>query len=59
MREDMLFGETLSFWLELKMQADKLNYTDLIRDNAKLRAKVSYYENMFNQVNKYREVVDA
>lgn len=59
MVEDCFMGQPISFWMELKYKSDMLNVTDILRENALLRAKVSYYEDMINKMNSWREVNSA
>jgi hypothetical protein len=40
----MFLGEEYEFWLALKERADRLDATNLIREIAVLRSKVSFYE---------------
>ena len=52
-------GEELSYWIELKKTVQE-NYKDndsLIRENGKLRAKVSYYETKLNEMLRYKKII--
>lgn len=49
----MFMGETLQFWVELKAKSENLDVTYLIRENAELRAKVSYFEDMIKKANQF------
>ena len=54
---DTYLGHPASYWLELKMQAEKLSYTDLIQELADLRAKLGMYESSYERLSKHREVL--
>lgn len=59
MVEHCFMGQPISFWRELKYKSDMLNVTEILRENALLRAKVSYYEDMINKMNSWREANSA
>lgn len=44
-------GEEASFWQELKYKSDVLGVTDYIREIAKLRGKLDFYESRIKQMN--------
>lgn len=54
--EGHFLGEPLSFWAELKKTADAENTVELIRENARLRALVSFYEDKIDQMVRFRSV---
>lgn len=53
---DTYLGETAETWLELKRKALELDVMPLIRENASLRAKVSYYEARLDDIKRFREI---
>ena len=56
--QDLLFGETAAFWIELKKRAETLDVTTLMRDIADLSAKVAYYENRLDEIQRFRKSVN-
>lgn len=54
---DLYLGHTASYWLELQLQADKLDYSRLIKELADLRSKLGMYESSHDQLVKQREVL--
>ena len=54
---DLYLGEPMTYWVELKRQADKNNTRDLIFEIASLRAKVSFYEDRVSQMNHFKQQV--
>ena len=52
-------GETIGFWIELKAKADTLDVAYLIRENAAMRAKVSYFDDMVRRAGEFKSVVDG
>jgi hypothetical protein len=51
-------GHDVEYWIELQSMVDKIDGTTLMSENAKLRAKVSYYEQCIKEMNDYREHVN-
>lgn len=60
--EDLFLGEPPSYWLELKRQLElqegSLDIKHLIRSNAVLLAKVSYYEARVKDMLRYQTVLE-
>jgi len=54
----MFLGETYDYWIELKSRVDDLGVDHLLRDLAKLSAKVHYYETEIARLNAFRESVN-
>lgn len=52
-------GHPMTFWLELKLQVDKLGSHDIIRELADLRSKVAMYESHYDRLQTEKEVVDG
>jgi hypothetical protein len=44
--ESMFMGRSFDYWLELQRQADMLSISDVIEENARLRAKLLLYERL-------------
>jgi hypothetical protein len=61
MAETEFLGRPLSYWMHLKKTIEShpggLELSDLIQENASLRAKVSYYESLIERANNYRTTV--
>jgi hypothetical protein len=55
MNIDLFMGKPLNYWVELQNKADELNVSDLILDNAMMRAKVSFYEAKLNSMFSYMD----
>ena len=51
---DTFLGEPVSFWVELKKRADKLEVNDLLRDLAELSARVHFYEMHIDRMEQFR-----
>jgi hypothetical protein len=56
---DLFLGEPVAYWVELKASAEKLNATELLKSNALLRAKVSYYEDAIHKMIVFKDRVDG
>lgn len=58
---NFFLGEPLSYWVELKRLVTEVppEVNDLIRENASLRAKVTYYEDKIRQMSNYGSTVDG
>ena len=54
---DLYLGHPTSYWLELKLKADKLNYVELVEEIADLRAKLGMYERHYERLDKERGVL--
>jgi len=46
-------GENVSYWMEAKRQIETIEADHLFREIAKLRAKVSFYENRLKELNDF------
>ena len=57
-RLNKFLGEDVSFWYELRQKAETLGSVDTIRDNARLRAKVSHYEQKIREMVSFGSLVD-
>jgi hypothetical protein len=56
--QSTFLGESYDYWFELKKRADELGVDHLLRDLAKLSAKVNYYETQIKRLNDFRESVN-
>lgn len=57
---DQFMGEDLRTWMEIKRYKDKelsADQVDLIKENAALRAKVSFYESKLDLMVQFRETM--
>ena len=54
-----LFGHPFSYWLELQKQVDHLGCDRLMRQLAKANAKVTYYEEMIELMNRMKSTVEG
>jgi len=54
---DLYLGHPASYWLELKLKADKLDYVEMVTEIADLRAKLGMYERHYDKLTKQREVL--
>ena len=57
--EALFLGEPATYWLELQQCAKEMNLTDLLRENARLRSKCSFYESRLKQMQDYQTAVEA
>jgi len=57
--ETLFLGEPASYWLELRQHAEEMNLTDLMRENARLRSKCSFYESRLKQMLDYQTAVEG
>lgn len=56
---DSFMGKPLEYWLALHVQVQERGLDeDLIVENAKLRAIVSFYEDQIRKMTEYREKID-
>jgi ubiquinone biosynthesis protein UbiJ len=46
-------GEDITYWLELRQLAGKMEANELIKEIAELRSKVSFYESRIKQMNQF------
>jgi len=52
---DTFLGKPIKYWFELQRNAEKLYVVDYIAEIAELRAKVNFYEDRIEQINKFKE----
>ena len=58
MTEETLFlGKPYVYWIELQGRVEQLGIDHLLSDLARMHAKVSYYEQMLDRINAYRESI--
>lgn len=48
-------GKPIHYWTELKHKADELNLESLLKDNANLRSRVSFYEDKMAEMERFRK----
>lgn len=47
-------GKPVSYWAELDREVKKLNLESLLKENASLRARVSFYEDKLKEMEQFR-----
>ncbi len=47
---DLFLGQSIEYWIELERQTKSLNYTHLIEEIARLRGRVSFYEQRIKEM---------
>lgn len=52
---DMFLGKPVNYWLELDREAQNLNLESLLKDNANLRSRVSFYEDKLKEMEQFRK----
>ncbi len=51
----MFMGKPMSYWIELNTQAEIKGVEEYIKENALLRAKVSFYESRIEQMYQHKK----